>query len=52
MSANNKAKALRMGNVNGRKFMEKKMEKKNKEEEFHLANLASLESLASKSHRH
>ena len=34
-----------MGNVNGRKFTEKK--KKNKVEEFQLANPASLGSLAS-----
>ena len=41
----NKAKALRMEHVNGRKFTEKK---KNKVEEIHLANLASLGSIASK----
>ena len=41
-SANNKAKTLRMGNVNGRKFTEKKKKekKKYKVEEFQLANLA------------
>ena len=44
--ANNKAKTLQMGNVNGRKFTEKK-KKENKVEEFHLANLVSLGSLAS-----
>ena len=49
LKAPNKAKTLRMEHVNGRKFTEKKKEKKkkNKVEEIQLANLASLEGLAS-----
>ena len=40
-SANNKARTLRMGNANGRKFTEKKKKKKKKKvEEIPLANLA------------
>ena len=38
--ANNKAKTLRMGNVNGKKVYGGK-KKENKVEEFQLANLAS-----------
>ena len=43
-SVNNKANRLRMGNVIGRKFYgeKKEEEKKNKVEEFQLANLVSL----------
>ena len=43
VSQHNKAKTLPMEQVNGRKFTEKK-----EVEEFHLTNLASLGSLASK----
>ena len=51
VSQHNKTKTLRMRNVDGRKFTEKKKKKKkkkNKVEEFQLAKFASLGSLASK----